>query len=88
MDRKRGDDVIMTSLNRVCPQPHSIIHTKFGEDRMKNDWLMVFTSQKYAIFRKKTVPRDRGDDVIMTSLNRLQLDPYSNNPTKFDDDPM
>ena len=74
----------MTSLSKVLPQPYSIIHAKFVEDRLLN------TREKLrnVIFKEKPVDRDPGDDVIMTSLNRLQLDPYINNPTKFGEDRM
>ena len=36
------------------------------------------------VFLKKSVTRDRGDDVIMTSFDLLRPYSYTNNPTKFD----
>ena len=50
VDRDRGDDVIMTSLNRVRLYAIIFNHTKFGEDRMRNEGAIVLTSRKCAIF--------------------------------------
>ena len=52
MDRDHGDDVIMTSLNRVRQQPHTIIHTKFGDDQMRNDQVITLSMQKGANFAR------------------------------------
>ena len=41
MNREVGDDVIMTSSNIVRHLPNLIIHTKFGEDWMKIDQVIV-----------------------------------------------
>ena len=48
----------------------------------------MLISLKKGHFLKKPVDRDRGDDVIMTSLNRVLLYSYINNPTKFGEDRM
>ena len=31
----------LLGLNKVRPQPHFIVHTKFGEDRMKNNQVIT-----------------------------------------------
>ena len=41
MNREVGDDVIMTSLYIVRHLSNLIIHTKFGEDWMRNDQVIV-----------------------------------------------
>ena len=38
----------MTSLHVVCPQPHYIIHIKFGEHRMRNDEVITLRNLKQA----------------------------------------
>ena len=41
MNRDVIDDVIMMSLNMIRHWPHTIIHIKFGEDRMTNGRVIV-----------------------------------------------
>ena len=56
MDREVSDDVIMTSWNGVCHWSHVIIDIKFGDDRMRNDQVIIQISQKWAIFRRNQWP--------------------------------
>ena len=83
MDRDHGDDVIMTSSNRVRPQTHVIIHIKFGEDRMKNTQVIMLraknklepepfgAAQPLGSVLHGDITNQRGDDVIMTSCLSL-----------------
>ena len=69
------DDVIQY---RVCIYSNNINPTKFGEDKMKNGRVILFTSS-----RAEFTGNDVTDDVIVTKSNSVLPYPLRNNPVKF-----
>ena len=56
VSRDTYDDIIMTSLNRLRPYSYINNPTKFGDDRMRSDQVIIQISQKWAIFRRNQWP--------------------------------
>ena len=59
VSRDTYDDIIMTSLNRLCPYCHINNSTKFGEDRMCINWVIMFTDTQTLQWQYPSLPKGK-----------------------------